>query len=163
MKLIHKQISTSFDMKLESVDPIIPQSKYHLSLTRTLYVKDYQRELFQSKIAEALKKTLINFPLPESIKTEKFSVYLNDEKTRTFIAIDLENDENILKYIEVIDGVLKEFAFPPYYTSPKLHFSLFWCKGNCGNDIVFNEEEIELERIELKQIMMKCGNKLIKY
>ena len=67
MKLIHEQISTSFDMKLESVDPIIPQSKYHLSLTRTLYVKDYQRELFQSKIAEALKKTLINFPLPESI------------------------------------------------------------------------------------------------
>ena len=145
-------------MKFESVDPIIPQSTYHLSLSRTLYLKDHQKDLFRAKMSSALKEILVDFPLPEKINTETFSVYLNDERTRTFIAIDFENNENILKYIEVIDKVLKEFGLPVYYTSPKLHFSLLWCQGNRQKE---TEEigEINLE-VDLKQILIKCGNQI---
>lgn len=150
-------------MKFEPIDPIIPQSSYHLSLSRTIYVKDHQRDLFQSKITASLKKTLTEFPLPEQIETENFSVYLNDEKSRTFIAIDIKNDENILKCIEAIDNVLKEFGLPVYYASPKLHFSIVWCPGNRQSELVFaeNEENINFT-VKTEQILMKCGNKITK-
>lgn len=152
-----------FDMKFEPVDPITttPQSTYHLSLSRTLYLKDHQKELFHKKIIEAFKTVLVEFPLPETIETEKFSVYLNDEKTRTFIAIDLQQSENILKYIEVIDSILKEFGLPIYYSSPKLHFSVVWCQGNRSSEVILEEEkELINSKAELKQILMKCGNNI---
>ena len=150
-------------MKFEPIDPIIPQSSYHLSLSRTLYVKDHQRGLFQSKVTAALKKTLTEFPLPEQVETENFSVYLNDEKTRTFIAIDLKNDENILKCIEAIDNVLKEFGLPVYYASPKLHFSIVWYQGNRQSELLFAENGGKINfKVETEQILMKCGNKITK-
>lgn len=145
------------------MDPITPQSIYHLSLTRTLYLKDHQKDLFHRKIIAALKEILVEFPLPGKIETDKFSVYLNDEKTRTFIAIDLMEDSEkiILKYIQVIDGVLKEFGLPVYYSSPRLHFSVLCCQGNRQNEPIFEEENNQIiSEVKLSQILIKCGNKI---
>lgn len=162
MKLVKEIVSSSFDTKFEPVDPITPQSSYHMSLSRTLYLKDHQKELFHRKIVAVLKKILMEFPLPETIETEKFSVYLNDEKTRTFVAIDLGGkSEIILNYIEGIDSVLKEFGLPVYYSSPKLHFSMVWCQGDRFSDLVFDAEKEKINlKVELKQILIKCGNKV---
>lgn len=146
---------------LVQVDPLTPDTTFHLSLSRTLYIKDHQKDLFKQKITDALKST----DLPPKLKCEKVEIYLNDEMTRTFLAVDVENDEKILKTIESIDKILKDFGLPVYYKEPKLHFSLFWCQGNRKEEenfkeirnFNFNFEEFE---VEINGIFIKCGNKV---
>ena len=157
-----KRIRSEFkDFELVQVDPLSPETStfpFHLSLSRTLYVKDHQKELFKEKIREALKFK----EFPDKLKLEKVEIYLNDEMTRTFIAIDLENDERIIKLIESIDKILKDFGLPIYYKAPKLHFSLFWCKGNQMEKLrKFKIEEVNLKgfEVEVDEIFIKCGNK----
>ncbi len=144
--------------EFEQVDPLSPEAAFHLSLSRTLYLKDHQKDLFKQKISSALKKIST---LPKKLKCEKLEIYLNDEKTTTFIAVDLENDENILNLIAAIDGVLKDFGMPVYYKPAKLHFSLFWCRGDQKETVEF-KEKIDFDNLEvdLNEISMKCGNKI---
>lgn len=150
------------------IDPIIPrESPFHLSLTRTLYVKDYQKDLFRTKIDNIIKKSLKSHPLPASINCEKVSIYLNDENTRTFLAVDVENNAAILKLIEEIDSILKEFNLPGYYSSPKLHFSVLWRQGNHSKVLDTTIKDLDLDHFEesfvnLSEIIIKCGNKVSK-
>lgn len=92
-------------------------------------------------------------------------IYVNDEGTRTFLAIDLESNEAILNYIRAIDSVLKEFALPVYYSPPKLHFSVAWCEGNHPEymEIIkngFNYSFVNDFEVNAEQILFKCGNKV---
>lgn len=157
-ELLNRIKSEFKDFELFQIDPLNPECPFHLSLSRTLYVKDHQKELFKAKMEEALKSKEI----PEKLKFEKVEIYLNDEMTRTFIAIDFENDERIFKLIESIDKILKDFGLPIYYKPPKLHFSLFWCKGNQKESLrKFLIEEINLKgfEVEIDAIFIKCGNR----
>ena len=137
-------------------------SNYHLSLSRTLYLKDHQKDLFKQKIIDALKKEKEK-NLPMKLKCENVEIYLNDEKTRTFVAVAVENDERILKLIEIIDEILKDFGLPVYYQPAKLHFSLFWCKGNQKENFSLEFEDFDDEfEVEINEIFIKCGNKITK-
>lgn len=158
---ICSRIKTEFkDFDFVQVDPLSPEATFHLSLTRTLYIKDYQKDLFKQKIIETLKST----ELPTKLKCEKVEIYLNDEMTRTFIAIDVKNDERILKVIESIDKILKDFGLPVYYKAPKLHFSLFWCQGNEIENLnkkkVLSCNFFEEFEVKIEEIFIKCGNKV---
>lgn len=148
------------DLKLFQIDPVT----LHLSLSRTLYVKDHQKELFKQKIIEALRPPNLSKDslFPNKLKCEKVEIYLNDEATRTFVAINVENDEKVLEIIGIIDNVLKGFGLPIYYKSPKLHFSVFWCQGNQKDTLKVDVVENNLSgiEIEINEIYIKCGNKI---
>lgn len=146
---------------LIQVDPLTPDTTFHLSLSRTLYVKDHQKDLFKQKIINALK----SIDLPTKLKCEKMEIYLNDAMTRTFLAVDVENDEKILNAIYTIDKILKDFGLPVYYKEPKLHFSLFWCPGNRKEEENFKDIQnlnFDFEEVKIKGIFIKCGNKVIR-
>lgn len=143
------------DLKLFQIDPVT----FHLSLSRTLYVKDHQKDLFKQKIIEALRNSL---SFPNKLKCENVEIYLNDEKTRTFVAINVKNDEKILEIIGIIDNVLKDFGLPVYYKSPKLHFSIFWCQGNQKETLKLCEMDLSDVEVEINEIYIKCGNKITK-
>lgn len=127
-----------------------------------MYVKDHQKDLFRTKIEDSIKKFLKSNPLPKSLKCEKYSVYLNDEKTRTFLAVDLENNSDISKLIELIDKLLKDFSLPEFYSEHKLHFSFLWCQGNQSESLKSILNETVDEQVNLKEIIIKCGNKISK-
>jgi hypothetical protein len=139
---------------------------YHVSLSRTIYVKDHQRGLFQAKIIDALQ-CLPPLPKQLKIKGETLSVYVNDEGTRTFLAVDVENDEIVLGYISAIDRVLEGFGFPVYYKSPQLHFSVASCTGNQVAEARSALLSLSLGLGEYVQldggIVFKCGNKRINF
>lgn len=159
-KKVH-ELSQELNVKFTPVDPLTPEFPFHLSLSRTLYLKHYQKDLFCTKLSDKLQKVLKDFPLSSvEFKSEKLAVYKNDEKTTSFIAVDLENDSRILKYIEVIDSVLKEFALPEYYQSPKLHFSVVWSNQPEVEDVLIGKEKISIEIEHDHGIYIKCGNKL---
>ena len=96
--------------------------------------------------------------MPKTAKCEKFCTYFNDEKTRSFLAVDVENSDSILKLINAIDSVLKSFNLPVYYKSPKLHFSLFWRQGGDETEILDYKECEGI--VKLEEIIIKCGNKI---
>lgn len=150
------------DREFSSVDPITAEFPFHLSLSRTFYLKHHQKDLFCSKLTERLKALLSSFPVGAiEFKSERLAVYTNDERSTTFIAVDIENDSTVIKYIEEIDSILKEFGLPVYYQSPKLHFSLVWCKGDL-KDLIASGEAVKVS-VEIEHgngIFVKCGNKI---
>lgn len=162
----------SFELKglkelkeFKPIDSLIPNGPiYHLSLTKTLYVKEFQKELFKIKVSEAINQFLKLNSMPRTLKCEKVSLYFNEESTRNFLAIDLENDKNILKLIKEIDSVLKSFNLPMYYEDPKLHFSVLWSRADdcveAGKNLGSVIELEENEKVELEEIIIKCGNKI---
>ena len=113
-----------------------------------------------------MQKALKEFPLPLSLTCKKdLEIYINDEGTRTFLAIDLESNEAILNYISAIDSVLKEFALPVYYSPPKLHFSVAWCEGNHPEFMKIIKNDLNYSfvtdfEVNVEQILFKCGNKV---
>jgi len=149
------------ESNFEMISPLLVSNSnlkslpYHISLTRTLYLKEHQRDLFHKKIAEALR----SLPrLPQVLKCrQNLAIYLNDEATRTFLAVDVERDEVILKYIEAIDRVLEGFGLPIYYKNPQLHFSVASFTGGHPTTSYKLSDEFEVKLDN--GIILKCGNK----
>ncbi|XP_071747144.1 U6 snRNA phosphodiesterase 1 [Lepeophtheirus salmonis] len=84
-------------------------------------------------------------------------VFLNDDKTRTFVALNVldSNNEFLCNIQEGVDSVLEERDLPPFYDPPEYHISLFWCLGN-------QAEEIESKLEDLKDIILKDGQITLK-
>lgn len=123
------------------------------------------------KIQKALEAVLKDFALPARIDLsveDPTSIYLNDEETRTFLAVNLADDPIITKYISIIDSVLKEFALPSYYSPAKLHFSFASSAGNLTKILNLNDDykvhsagdSIPFDHVPINQILIKCGNKI---
>ena len=146
------------DCEIVQVDPLSPNAPFHLSLSRTLYIKHHQKDLFRQKIIDALKCT----ELPTQLKCENIEIYLNDEVTRTFVAIDVENDDRILKSIGLVDKILEDFGLPVYYKSPKLHYILYSCQVNQKDKFkeFMSLDLLKEYQVNIEGILMKFGNKV---
>lgn len=46
---------------------------------------------------------------------DKFDVYTNDEKSRTFIGMKIISTESLLDMVKLCDQCLDEFQLEPYY------------------------------------------------
>ncbi|KAM8985172.1 U6 snRNA phosphodiesterase 1 isoform 1-T1 [Ara ararauna] len=107
---------------------------------------------------------------------DQVKVYTNQNKTRTFIGLEVTAGHfQLLELVSEVDRVLEEFDLPTFYKDPSFHISLAWCVGDLSDrlegqclqelqDIVDGfEDSALLLRVQWEQIHCKSGNKYFSF
>lgn len=88
----------------------------HVSLSRTLVLKFHWIESF----AESLKLLCQKFDR-FMIRLEDVRVYCNEERTRTFLGIQCQDDDGTLRlFTTALDKFLAEYQLPSFYEVNKI-------------------------------------------
>ncbi|KAM9625947.1 U6 snRNA phosphodiesterase 1 isoform 2-T2 [Morphnus guianensis] len=107
---------------------------------------------------------------------DQVKVYTNQNKTRTFIGLEVSAGHfQLLELVSEVDRVLEEFDLPTFYKDPSFHISLAWCVGDLSGrleghclrelqDIVDRfEDSALLLRVQWEEIRCKSGNKYFSF
>ncbi|CAG8666834.1 26197_t:CDS:2 [Gigaspora margarita] len=96
---------------------IFGDSKLHISLSRPLFLKYFQIERFWDNLRKGFEDKKRNFT--------------NDEKTRSFLALEVGKGINELKtLLEHVNKVAKDFRQEEFYENPRFHASILWSVGD---------------------------------
>ncbi|CDO74571.1 hypothetical protein BN946_scf184771.g7 [Trametes cinnabarina] len=94
----------------------------HLSLTRPTYLRAHQRADFKKAVQDAAKATR-RF----SASFATFSELTNDEKTRTFLTLEVGAGHEEFKALsEHLTPILKSLRQKEFYQDPRFHASIAW-------------------------------------
>ncbi|XP_066155114.1 U6 snRNA phosphodiesterase 1 isoform X2 [Euwallacea fornicatus] len=145
---------------------------FHISLTKTVVLKYHWITPFMQSLKEHLgvfRKFII---LLKGIK-----VYCNEERTRTFIGVQIKSGyDTLLSFVNVLDRCLNEFNLPCFYKDPSFHISIAWFIGDLQRDLEAYVAQVNNKFIELmdiysednfyilaESIMCKSGNKYFQF
>ncbi|XP_053843638.1 U6 snRNA phosphodiesterase 1 [Vidua macroura] len=153
------------------VPSLAAMEEFHLSLSQCVVLRYHWIEPFVRSLRERLAAYHRFFCVADQVK-----VYTNQNKTRTFIGLEVSAGHfQLLELVSEVDGVLEEFDLPTFYKDPSFHISLAWCVGDLSGrlegqclrelqDIVDGfEESAFLLRIQWEQIRCKSGNKYFSF
>ncbi|KZV61625.1 hypothetical protein PENSPDRAFT_693237 [Peniophora sp. CONT] len=105
-----------------AADDLTGLSELHISLTRPVFLRAHQRDdvkLAVKRAAQASKSFTLSFA--------SFSQLTNDERTRTFICMEVGAGHSELKTLsEALSPTLRQFRQRSYYDSPRFHVSFAW-------------------------------------
>ncbi|KAF5294601.1 hypothetical protein FQA39_LY13360 [Lamprigera yunnana] len=149
-----------------------PSDHFHISLTKTVILKHHWIEIFMQTVREKLvniKKFAIIF---DSLK-----VYCNEERTRTFVALQIKGGyDALLRVVKLLDSSLADFRLPQFYKDHSFHMSIGWCVGDHENEINRLLPNLDTKIQEqltcnlpnslytyVTQLECKCGNKLFTF
>ncbi|NXS78860.1 USB1 phosphodiesterase, partial [Erpornis zantholeuca] len=153
------------------VPSLAAMEEFHLSLSQCVVLRYHWIEPFVRSLRERLAAFHRFFCVADQVK-----VYTNQNKTRTFIGLEVSAGHfQLLELVSEVDGVLEEFDLPTFYKDPSFHISLAWCVGDLSGrlegpclrelqDIVDRfEDSAFLLRIQWEQIRCKSGNKYFSF
>lgn len=150
-----------------------PCDDLHVTLSRTVSIPHHCIEPLYSE----LKRELSTEQCFIATLQPNVRVYVNDENSRTFLALMVDDDSRckLLNIVHKINAVFKAFRLPPYYDNPSVHISFGWVNGDvtCSNklpaDILLatyhfsNIQKISSHIFELNidKVQLKSGNKVM--
>ncbi|PPR07102.1 hypothetical protein CVT24_010938 [Panaeolus cyanescens] len=112
------------------VDPSDKKPELHISLSRPIFLWANQREELRLAVKQLAKK---NKPFVVSFAT--LSELTNDEKSRTFLAMEVGAGHHELNLISVSLGPsLRSIRQQEYYVNPRFHASIGWALLHRAND-----------------------------
>jgi len=144
--------------KLEDMDGNI-----HISLCRTAYLKEYQIDRFVQSVTSKVNSFDFMNDLSQ-ISFSKVSIYQNDEKTRSFAAVDVHAGATALKWmVEQLNPILLEFNQQSFYSDPKFHASFGWTTFDIRLPHFSPDELTSLHKIccFISRIHIRVGNRVI--
>lgn len=157
------QLSATSDVVLRDMEPIDEDSPLHVSLSRTVYLKEHQIELFMRRLHAEIDAHRER----PSLQVTAPAVFVNDEKTRTFLAMSLQSCEtnaHLRALVAAVDRVLIPFGLPVYYAEPRFHVSFAWCADNQAQRLEAALSQMPCPQpgisFETGNVFVKCGNKL---
>jgi len=104
------------------------QPDLHLSLSRTVAFPSHWMDSFIRKISKDIgTKVSGGFPL---FWDPELSVFVNDERTRTFVGLRVTADAHLRSIVEIIDREFSDLKLPVFYVPPAFHVSLLWTLGD---------------------------------
>ena len=121
-------------------------TELHLSVSRTVAFQLQWIELFLRKVTKEIRLKVSKFSLywlPE------LKIFLNDDKSRTFVGLCVRNDSELRKVVKIIDAELEELNLEPFYDPPHFHVSLLWCLGD-------KEEELSGKLADMNKALSVC-------
>ncbi|KAI8912552.1 U6 snRNA phosphodiesterase Usb1 [Gorgonomyces haynaldii] len=157
---VEQEILLDMFQSLENVDPI---DQMHISLSKTVYFKEFQLQ----ELDQQLKRAFKNFE-PFTVGFSQVSLYWNDTRDRCFIAADIgPGHAELVRLTERVDQVLSAFNHPVFYSDPKFHVS-FGSQTDIDPSVVTDLQKefgFELKRTGflVDSIQLKFGNKLLTY
>ncbi|KAI3844594.1 hypothetical protein MKX03_001446 [Papaver bracteatum] len=144
--------------------------EFHISLGRTVPIRVHQ---IDSVLAMLRQK--FSSPKQYWIDFSKWEVFVNDEQTRTFLAIEVVAGgfAEITRQIKSVNEIYRFHNLPEFYKDPRPHISLTWASGNVGDllkkrvteDLSAGTTMSQNRRIftcEFKGIKCRIGNKQYK-
>lgn len=122
-------------------------NKYHISLTKLFFLRDFQISPFVSSVRNAVRAS------PFQVTLSSPHVFTNEDKTRSFCSVLVQRGFNsVVKIIRQLDAVLEKYKKDTYYSPPIPHCTIGSCVGDksekakelgiYGNDV---EEEDEYD------------------
>ncbi|KAG7329628.1 hypothetical protein KOW79_007802 [Hemibagrus wyckioides] len=141
--------------------------EFHISLSQTVVLRHHWIQPFVQSLRSALA-TCSGFVC----LADKLKVYSNQEKTRTFLSMEISTGHTqLLEVVKRVDKVMEEFNLSTYYEDPSFHLSLAWCVGDftktlqraCLTEmqsLVDGHEDGPFQiRLKCKELRCKIGNK----
>ncbi|KAJ3412423.1 WD repeat-containing protein wrap73 [Chytridiales sp. JEL 0842] len=97
----------------------------HISLSRTVFLKIFQIDRFIQSL-----ETLLARHRRFNVSFAKLNTYLNDDKSRSFISMDIgAGTDLLLEILKDVDSVLRSYKKETFYEDPKFHASICWAPG----------------------------------
>ncbi|KAL5482667.1 USB1 [Sanghuangporus weigelae] len=94
----------------------------HISLTRPIYLRNYQREELK-RVVKAAARVICPFTASFS----KFAIFENDEHTRAFLGIEVGAGHRELEMLsKPVEPILKSLRQKGFYSEPRFHASIAW-------------------------------------
>lgn len=127
------------DHKLEQV---ALGREFHISLGRTVPIRVHQIDSVVAMLRQKLQ-----FQKGYWIDFNKWEVFVNDDKTRTFLSLEVVTGglAEITKQIQSVNDVYKLHNLPEFYKDPRPHISLAWALGDVS-DVLKREVVNEMKR-----------------
>ncbi|XP_072403612.1 U6 snRNA phosphodiesterase 1 [Chiloscyllium punctatum] len=147
--------------------PMVRLREFHISLSQTVVLRYHWINIF----VESLKEKLSSFDRFYCV-SDKVKIYINQEKTRTFLGLEVSAGNNYLEeVITEVDKCMKEFDLKAYHKKPSFHISVAWCLGDVTTELEKHNQELQaiVDRFENKsrvlrmfadQVRCKIGNKI---
>ncbi|XP_075693194.1 U6 snRNA phosphodiesterase 1 [Rhinoderma darwinii] len=142
--------------------------EFHISLSQTVILRHHWINPF----VQSLKDRLC-FVSRFLCVADRLKVYVNEEKTRTFLGMEvMTGHQQLLEVVSEVDKSLQEFNLETFYQNPSFHVSLAWCvgevteplQGACLLELQKVVDEFEdsdvLTRFYADEIRCKCGNQV---
>ncbi|KAM6058092.1 U6 snRNA phosphodiesterase 1 isoform 2-T2 [Chlamydotis macqueenii] len=153
------------------VSSLTAMAEFHLSLSQCVVLRYHWIQPFVCALRQRLAPFHRFFCVADQVK-----VYTNENKTRTFIGLEVSAGHfQLLELVSEVDRVLEEFDLPTFYKDPSFHISLAWCVGDLSErlegqclrelqDIVDGfEDSALLLRVQWEQVRCKSGNKYFSF
>eukprot|EP00075_Anas_platyrhynchos_P033266 XP_027322519.1 U6 snRNA phosphodiesterase [Anas platyrhynchos] len=153
------------------VSSLTAMEEFHISLSQSVVLRYHWINPFVQSLKERLASYDRFFCVANQMK-----VYTNQNKTRTFIGLEVSAGHfQLLELVSEVDKVMEEFDLPTFYKDPSFHISLAWCVGDLTGslegqclqelqDIVDRFEDSALVlRVQWEQIRCKSGNKFFSF
>ncbi|XP_065873052.1 uncharacterized protein [Euphorbia lathyris] len=117
------------DKKLEQ---IALGQEFHISLGRTVPIRVHQIDSVITMLRQRLQ-----FQKRYWIDFSKWEAFVNDDKTRTFLSIEIVTGglAEITKQIQSVNEVYKLHSLPEFYKDPRPHISLAWLLGDVSDSL----------------------------
>ncbi|KAK7691049.1 hypothetical protein QCA50_006152 [Cerrena zonata] len=120
----------SIPKNIDSVESTDPVAELHISLSRPVYLRSHQRDELKNAVRRIAKS---HAPFQASFAT--FSELQNDEKTRTFLTIEIGAGHNELKLMsDSLIPTLKAIRQREFYSDPRFHASIGWALMSQNSD-----------------------------
>jgi len=118
---------------LLTLSPELNRAKdFHISLSKTIVLRHHWIQPFVESLKLRLQHIKRFFLTYQALK-----FYTNEEKTRTFLGIQVDRgDSQLREIVEKIDECLREFKLTTFYEDPSFHVSIGWCVGDRQQELM---------------------------
>ncbi|XP_030559230.1 U6 snRNA phosphodiesterase [Drosophila novamexicana] len=157
------------DFQIEAIKRLSPDlelranESLHLSLSKTVVLQYHQIDEFQRSLQQTLH-SCVGF----SSTLNLLRVYTNEERTRTFLAVQLDAayGTKMSTLLRPVDLVMRDYRLAQFYENPSFHVSLLWCVGD--QQLLLQDKLQELQqlledhetlKLAVHELRCKCGNK----
>ncbi|XP_067853861.1 U6 snRNA phosphodiesterase 1 [Heptranchias perlo] len=150
--------------------PMARIAEFHISLSQTVVLRYHWISIF----VESLKEKMTSFDRFYCV-SDKVKIYSNQEKTRTFLGLEVSAGSNyLLELVNEVDKSMEEFDLKTYYKNPSFHISVAWCLGDATAELGKHQQELQdiVDRFEnsaralrmyADEVRCKTGNKIFSF
>ncbi|XP_078445796.1 U6 snRNA phosphodiesterase-like protein [Wolffia australiana] len=119
--------------------------EFHISLGRTVPIKVHQIDSVISMLLQRLQNQRQYW-----IEFSRWEVFVNDERTRTFLSLEVEGSglKEITRQVQAVNDVYRLHGLPEFYKDPRPHISLVWALGDISVELLRAVQE-ERGRVHL--------------
>ncbi|XP_020819164.1 U6 snRNA phosphodiesterase 1 isoform X2 [Phascolarctos cinereus] len=110
---------------------LVKMEEFHVSLSQSVVLRYH----WITPFVQSLKSRMAFFHR-FLFTANQVKVYTNQEKTRTFIGLEVTaGHAQFLDLVSEVDRVMEEFDLATFYKEPSFHISLAWCVGDVQSEL----------------------------